>query len=170
MRDLRSRHLAAALAVCALAAADALAGRPPGVVAVNGDKISAQIEAGDTDSFAVDLGAGGSLGVTAKAKAPLLPAVRVFDPSGAEVDVAALTKGAGRTNVKVKGVVAAPGQTGTWRVVVEGGATTGSYTASFAVTQPTSVKRKGTLVPAGTAADVVFAASGGAVVTVAVTE
>lgn len=170
MRNHGHRALVAAVAVLALAAADALAGRPPGVVAVHGDKISAQIEAGDTDSFAVDLGAGGSLGVTAKAKAPLLPVVRVFDPSGAEVDVSALTKGAGRTTVKVKGMAAAPGQTGTWRVVVEGGGTTGNYTASFAVKQPSSVKRKATLVPAGATTDVVFAASGGAVVTIAVTE
>lgn len=168
---LRPRVGAAVFGLTCLAASIADAGRPPGVVARSGDKLSAAIVAGDSDAYAVDLATGSSLGVTLKGKLPLTPSIRVFDPTGAETNVAALVKGAGSAAPKLKGFVAGAGLTGTWKVLVEGAnATAGTYVATFAVKHPAAVTQKGVALPANGALEIEFAADTGATVTATITE
>src|SRR5206468_2847535 len=115
-RALRTTSLL--LAACAFFAASARpadAGRPPGVVAKNGDKLTAQIDAGDSDAFAVDLAVGGSLALKLTAKTPLLPRLSVFAPDGSDATTSAHVSGTGKRALKVKKLAPLAGQTGTWR-------------------------------------------------------
>src|SRR5258706_9919416 len=81
-----------------------------GVVARHGDSLTAQIDPGDTDSFAVDLSQGGSLSVKAAAAkgSALLPEVRLFRPDGSEAALGAVTKGAGTPKVSFANFPAGP--------------------------------------------------------------
>jgi hypothetical protein len=160
----------AAGGVLALAAglAPARAAGVEGVLVGNGDKITSAIESTlDTDAFTIGVGEGGKLGVTVGATkgSTLLPAIRLFDPDGDEVSVAAILVGAGGKKVSFKNFVIPVGGTGTWRVLVSGAGTSGGYTASFKATDPKSILRKGVVIAAGTDLEFQFPAAAGATIT-----
>lgn len=167
---MRGTTAAAAGIAFALAAAFAAPSRAfvEGVLVGNGDKVTAAIDdVGDTDAFTVGAGAGGKFSVTVgAAKGSLvLPALRLFDPAGAEVDVALLVKGAGGKKVTLRNFVVPAGKTGEWTVVVSGGSTFGGYAAAFKVADPKSVVRKALVVPGGQEVAVPVPTAAGTVIT-----
>jgi hypothetical protein len=151
---MRGNTAAAALLALGLMAAAAVPSRAgvEGVLVGNADKITSAVDdPADTDSFTVGLGAAGKLTVTVGATkgSTLLPTVRLFDPLGAEVDVTALVKGAGKKKVTLKNFAAPPGGTGLWTVEISGNGTQGGYSASFKVADAKTIVRKGLVVPDG---------------------
>ncbi len=144
----------------------ARAGETQGVLARNGDKLTADLSAGDQDSFTVQASEGGSFGVSLAGAAGVLPTLRVFRPDGSEADVGLLVKGAGGPKPKIAKLVPAAGETGAWRVVVGGGATAGTYTASFKVVLPKAAAAKGMAVADGGTATFDFTGDSGALATV----
>jgi hypothetical protein len=166
---------AAAWGVIAFALAGAparAAGGVEGVLVGHADRITTEIESSlDTDAFTVGLGEGGRLGVSVGATkgSTLLPSLRLFDPDGDEVSLAAILKGAGGKKVSFRNFVVPPGGTGTWKVVVSGGGTFGGYAASFKVADPKKIVLKGIVIPDGVDLEFQFPAAAGATLTGKVT-
>ncbi len=138
---------------CALAAVGAAAfADGVGVRAVNGDKLSAAVDApGDGDSFALDLHAAGKFSATIKVAkgSTLLPTLRLFRPGGAAQSLPPLT-GAGTGKVSLKNFVVPEGETGTWRALVEGtGGSTGGYELAVKWKPPKKVAFPPTLLGPG---------------------
>ena len=123
-----------------------------GVLVGNGDKISAAVDVlDDTDAYTLGAGAGGKISVTVAAAkgSVVLPALRLLDPAGADVDISLLLKGVGGKKVSLKNFLVPAGKTGTWTVVVSGGSTTGAYAATFKVIDLKTLVRKALVVPDG---------------------
>ncbi len=157
--------------VLALAAGGSALADGPGVTARNGDRLTATIETDDLDGFAIDLSEGGRLSAKLKVAkgAFLLPQLRLFRPNGSEFDLTLFTKKAGTAKPQLKNVPVVAGETGTWRLTIEGG-NTGGYTAQFIVKTPTAAKSKGLVVPAGGTLAFTFTADEAAALTAKIKE
>ena len=168
------RRIAAALTLVAAAtvAARAVADAPSGVQARHQDTLTTDVGfAGDEDVFTVELAEGGRLDVDVKAAkgATLLPVLRLVAPDGSEVVPPKGLKGAGSSKIKLKKLIAGPGTTGIWQVVLGGAAdSTGGYAAGFKVSQPTSTSEKAVTVGSGETVEIGFAADSGSTVSVTV--
>ncbi|HEU4394788.1 MAG TPA: IPT/TIG domain-containing protein, partial [Planctomycetota bacterium] len=120
-----------------------------GVPVKNGNKVLGEFTpAGDVDTFAIQLIAGGKLSVkvsTAK-DAFLAPIIEVRDPDGVPAVLGTALKGAGGPKPQVKNLLV--GKSGTWGVSIRAdGVVTGAYTASFASKSPPKVLHLARTVP-----------------------